>query len=1008
MIGAMMGIDRNSNRRTSAKKFSGTQNKNNFANKGKVGFNNNKNKGGFDKQKKSFVNKEFGNQKNLAVSNQGLGDNQWKSSKPQNTKFTSTNKQLSPHKSSDHKFDRKDKFANNQWSDKNKKTSDKRDGKRDFEYDKKIPINSYKKRVDNKFSSNSHNNSFNQEKYNPKNKKDFHKDSPYGQSREKKSYNQPYNQGSKTPTTPNPSGNQLRTRSGNIFGINHNDRQKDNNSFANFKTKGSFTKQRDFTNKKKDYPRDNTHFKDTYRPTNQSTNPKTFKKNPTPKSDSQSHPLDDLQTVLLPKPISTPQIRRAEKLKNTKSESITGVLEGNAKGYAFVRVDTQDSIQPQDDVFIPARSLNGAIHGDRVLVRLSIYNGRPEGEVIRIIEHSNHLICRLSLQRGMYVATPMDTRISKTIQIDRASTQNAIDGDTVVVELSTTKGDTLQGSITEVLGSEGDIGLDVLTIIRGFGLREEFEKNTIDEAISLPKVVTKEQTKNRIDFREELVITIDGDDTKDIDDAVSVVSHKDGWTLSVHIADVAEYVKAGSSLDNEAFKRGTSVYFADRVLPMLPRQLSNGICSLNPTLDRLTLSLIMEINKEGIVTNSKICEGIINSIQLTYNKVTTILASGVLDPSSAITTIKNFGLDGVNDNNAQNLYTMLVEMDKLRTVLVKKRWSGGSIDFDLPEAKITIDARGTAIDVTRQERDNSHKMIEEFMLIANKTIAQKFDSQKIPFVYRTHAKPDSKKIETLTDFLSSLGYALKGDKENITPMDIRRLLEDIDPRHQKAVNTITLRSMQKASYEPHNNGHFGLAFDDYTHFTSPIRRYPDLAIHRIIKDYLHKDKTLIKKYKDFVVSASKQASKTERIAEEAERKVDELKKAEYIRGHIGESYTGIISGIIEKGIFVELPNTIEGMIKTENLKGFFTYEPKSMSLVSGSHTYHIGDTLKIKVHDINDTKIEFVLANSTLMIDNLKPSKKRQKSISNQKSTNHKGSRQYTKTKFKKTNSRKR
>jgi len=648
-----------------------------------------------------------------------------------------------------------------------------------------------------------------------------------------------------------------------------------------------------------------------------------------------------------------------------KSESVSGVLEGNAKGFAFLR------LEDSDDIFIPARKMSGAMHGDKVLVRASKYNGRVEGEVVSILERAPDIVGKISIQRGLCFVTPLDSRIARQIDIDRSSTNNAIDGDTVVVKLETSTSNHLYGKVVEVLGSEGDIGVDVLAIIRSFGLRENFDKKTTQEAQQLPKTVSSQQLERRFDFREKLVVTIDGDDTKDIDDAVSVVATGYGWNLSVHIADVAEYVLQGSALDKEAFRRGTSVYFADRVLPMLPRELSNGICSLNPMVDRLTVSLIMDIDKNGNVLNAEIIEGIVKCIQLTYFKVSAVLQGG-------IDVLRQLNLQGVGSNIHQ-LYEMILEMDKLRAVLHKKRMDNGSIDFDLPESKIIIDGQGRAVDVKRAERDNSNRIIEEFMLVANQTIAKKFYELKVPFVYRVHQKPDSKKIESLNDFVTSLGYVLKGNHENISSMDIRRLVESVDARHQKAINTVALRSMMKASYEADSQGHFGLAFEYYTHFTSPIRRYPDLAIHRIIKEYLKADVKGTKKYKGWVNEVAKQSSKCERLAEEAERKVDDLKKCEYAKDHIGESHTGTISGIIERGIFVELPNTIEGMIKVENLGGTFVYEPKSFKLIGNKTTYSIGDEIQITIYAVDsvNNKIEFV----TPDFDKIKKNQKSSKNI---------------------------
>lgn len=624
----------------------------------------------------------------------------------------------------------------------------------------------------------------------------------------------------------------------------------------------------------------------------------------------------------------------------------TGRIQGNAKGFGFFVPD-----DGTDDLFVPPRALHGALHGDTVeAVRVSANRGAGEAEVVRVLERGmKSIVGTFEAGAACGFVVPDCHNLAKDIYIPLYASMGAVNGDKVLVEIvDYPAGKKPEGKVTEVLGKTGDPGVDILSIIRAHDLIEEFPAAVLSEARRVPQTVSEELAAKRRDYRDETIITIDGDDSKDFDDAVTLrVKSNGNYRLGVHIADVAEYVRAGSKLDKEAYKRGTSVYMCDRVLPMLPVELSNGICSLNEGEDRLTLSVIIELDKSGNIVKHKLREGVIRSkARMTYTQVAKILDG-----------------DETLRSRYAEIVPMLEQMKQLadaREYLRKKR---GCIDFDLSESKIEIDPKtGKVVNITRYPRLISHKIIEEFMLAANEVVAEHFEALKCPFVYRVHQQPPAEKTDSFINFLSALGITFKGDINAPKPVDYAQLLASVDESVSPAVNRVALRSMSKATYEPRNEGHFGLAAPFYCHFTSPIRRYPDLAIHRIIKDYLRNGESALKKYTEFVAEASKRSSERERLAEAAEREVDDLKKAEYMADKIGEEYTGIISGVTEWGIFVELDNSVEGLVRTDDLPdGGYVYNADLMRLDNHTHSFRLGAKADIVVDGVNGSRVAFKL-----------------------------------------------
>ncbi|MGI6142044.1 MAG: ribonuclease R [Caldicoprobacterales bacterium] len=634
---------------------------------------------------------------------------------------------------------------------------------------------------------------------------------------------------------------------------------------------------------------------------------------------------------------------------------LTGRLQGNAKGFGFFIPD-----KGEEDVFISAENLNGAMHNDRILIRLLKSNGRSkEGEVVRILDRANKTVVgTFEKDKNFGYVVPDDRRIYQDIFVPKDEIKDVKNGYKVVAEIVRwpQKRRNPEGRIIEVLGHKDDVGTDILSIIRQFNLPEEFPEQVLQSAGKIPQTIPEEEIKKRKDLRNLRVITIDGADAKDLDDGISIEKNKKGnFVLGVHIADVSYYVKENGAIDREAYARGTSVYLVDRVIPMLPRELSNGVCSLNPNEDRLAFSVIMEIDARGTVVNHTIEESVIRSSQrMVYEDVTRILEKNDAE------LIERYS-DYIDD---------LRNMEALAEILRNKRMRRGSIDFDLDETRITLDLKGRPIDVMPYERGISNRIIEEFMLVCNETVAEFMTWNETPFVYRIHEEPEVEKLLEFNEFIHNFGYHLKGIGGEIHPKTLQNLLEKIKgSREEGIISTVMLRSLKKARYSSENAGHFGLAARFYCHFTAPIRRYPDLIIHRIIKDFLKGglDKERTEYLEGVLPGMADHCSQRERLADEAERETDDLKKAEYMLDKIGMEFDGIISGVTNYGIFVELANTVEGLVRMTALDDdYYVYNEKHYCLI-GERTrkiYRLGDTIRIRVTnvDIPSRNIDFVPA----------------------------------------------
>lgn len=634
---------------------------------------------------------------------------------------------------------------------------------------------------------------------------------------------------------------------------------------------------------------------------------------------------------------------------------IIGKLQGNAKGFGFVICE-----EDIPDIFIPANSMNGALNGDKVVVKTSkkVRNDKKvEGEIIRILERANKTIIGVyEDSRNFGFVVPEENRISQDIFIPKSMRNSAKSGDVVIVEITEwpEKRRNPEGKIIEVLGNKREKGIDILTIIKKFKLPESFPEKVEMFAAAIPNEIPAEEYERREDLRNIRMVTIDGEDAKDLDDAVSIERLPNGnFKLGVHIADVSNYVRENNPLDKEALKRATSVYLIDRVIPMLPKKLSNGICSLNPKVDRLALSCFMQIDHEGKVVDHKIFESVIKtSERMTYTDVTKILRDKDEE------TIKKY----------EYLYEDFKAMEELEQILHNKRIKRGAIDFDFQESKIILDENGKPIEIKPYEREIANRIIEEFMLVCNETIAEHFFWANVPFVYRIHEDPDSEKLEKFNDFVHNLGYIVRWSAE-VHPKQLQEVIEKVKGKKEETVvSTLLLRSLKQARYSPECSGHFGLAARYYCHFTSPIRRYPDLMIHRVIKAYLNGrlDDKSYKKLVGTVDYAAVQSSEMERVAQEAEREVDDLKKAQYMAERIGEEYDGIVSSVTSFGMFVELENTVEGLIHISALTDdYYVYDEKFLSLM-GERTkkiYKLGDEVRIKVDrvDLDSHEIYFQL-----------------------------------------------
>lgn len=628
-----------------------------------------------------------------------------------------------------------------------------------------------------------------------------------------------------------------------------------------------------------------------------------------------------------------------------KMGMVSGAFQGHQRGFGFVIADEE-----RPDIFIPASNVKGAMHGDRVVVKILKDEDRGrkcEGEIIRIIERKNKkLVGIYEDSKNFGFVVPDDQKVAQDIFIPKSGRNDAKSGQIVVVEITRWPESRRnpEGKIIEILGNKGDRGIDILTIIRKHNLPEDFPEDVEKFTLDISEEIPKGEYERRRDLRDVKMMTIDGEDAKDLDDAVSIEMLSNGnFKLGVHIADVSHYVKERNPLDKEAFKRGTSVYLIDRVIPMLPKKLSNGVCSLNPKVDRLALTCFMEIDSNGKVLNHEIMESIIKTNErMTYTDVTKILRDKDEE------TIKKY----------EYLHEDFKNMEKLFEILNKRRFKRGSIDFEFEESKIILDKNGKPIDIRPYERAVSNRIIEEFMLVCNETVAEHMFWLNMPFVYRVHEDPDEEKLMHFNEFVYNLGYFIRHTSE-VHPSMLQEVLEKVKGKKEEmVVSRLLLRSMMKARYSPECLGHFGLAAKYYCHFTSPIRRYPDLIIHRIIKESLNGglSDSRDKKLRKIVEDASKQSSDTEKIAVEAEREVDDLKKAEYMSERIGEEFEGIISSVTNFGMFVELPNTIEGLVHISFLDDdYYSYDEKRILLI-GERTkkvYRLGDELKVKCSKVD-------------------------------------------------------
>ena len=632
----------------------------------------------------------------------------------------------------------------------------------------------------------------------------------------------------------------------------------------------------------------------------------------------------------------------------------TGRLVVNKKGYGFV------DIEGDEDVYIASKNLNGAIHGDLVVVEITSKKGLDlEGRILKIIKRELKTVVGTIIKVDNKLKLKIDDdKININIILEKDSLKNVVEGNKVVASvLSRIDNHNFKGEIIKIIGHINDPGVDILSIAAKHDINDEFNEEVIKEVEALPNEVLESEYIGRTDLRSQMIFTIDGDDTKDIDDAISLRKLENGnYELGVHIADVSHYVKSDSALDKEAYERGTSVYLADRVIPMLPHKLSNGICSLNPNVDRLTISCVMEIDATGEVVNYDIFESVIKSnIQMTYKKVNKILEENIIPE----------GYEKYADT--------LKEMKILADILRKNKTEKGYIDFDLDESKIIVNEKGEAIDVTLRNRGAGEKLIEDFMIAANETVARHIFYMDYPFIYRVHGEPNEEKITKFLHYVSILGYSITGKINKITPKAMQKILEQLKGvKEYSMLSSQLLRSMQKAIYDTKNIGHFGLASKCYTHFTSPIRRYPDTTVHRLLHTYLF-NKNLnidtVRYWENRLPFIAEHSSLKERNSIECEREVDDMKKAEYMEKHIGEKFEGVISGVMSFGIFVELPNLIEGLVHVEDMKGdFYTYDESSFALIGKKNKrgYRLGDDISVIVKSASKEKhtIDFVIDNS--------------------------------------------
>lgn len=632
-------------------------------------------------------------------------------------------------------------------------------------------------------------------------------------------------------------------------------------------------------------------------------------------------------------------VSKKGKYMKPENVALVGTFESTSRGFGFVVIPDRE-----DDIFVKANDTMNAFYHDKVKVVITTEkNGgkRAEGKIVAIVEHEvKEVVGTFQKNRTYGFVIPDNAKINCDIFIPQEFMNGAVEGSKVVASISDygSQSKNPQGKVTEVLGHIDDPGVDIMSIIKAYDLPVEFPESVKKAINDIPDVVSEKDKAGRVDLRNVQMVTIDGEDAKDLDDAVSISKEGPVYHLGVHIADVSHYVTEGSALDKEALKRGTSVYLVDRVIPMIPHKLSNGICSLNQGEDRLALSCLMDIDEKGNIVGHRICETVIN-----------------VDRRMSYTSVKKILVD--NDTNEIMKYKELVPMfhmmEEAAELLRKKRFARGSVDFDFPESKIILDENGHPTDIKPYDRNVATKIIEDFMLAANETVAEDYFWQDMPFLYRTHENPDSEKMRKLATFINNFGYTLRLT-DDLRPKEIQKLLSEIEGSDaENLISRLTLRSMKKAKYTTECVGHFGLAAKYYCHFTSPIRRYPDLQIHRIIKENLHGglNPKRAAHYDAILPDVAVQTSAMERRAADAERDTDKLKMAEYMEQFVGETFDGVVSGVTAWGVYVELPNTIEGMVSINNMKGFYTFDEEHYEMVGelGNRSYKLGQKVKVVV-----------------------------------------------------------
>ncbi len=632
-------------------------------------------------------------------------------------------------------------------------------------------------------------------------------------------------------------------------------------------------------------------------------------------------------------------VSKKGKYMKPENVALVGTFESTSRGFGFVVIPDRE-----DDIFVKANDTMNAFYHDKVKVVITTEkNGgkRAEGKIVVILEHEvKEVVGTFQKNRTYGFVIPDNAKINCDIFIPQEFMNGAVEGSKVVASISDygSQSKNPQGKVTEVLGHIDDPGVDIMSIIKAYDLPVEFPESVKKALNDIPDIVSEKDKAGRVDLKNVQMVTIDGEDAKDLDDAVSISKEGPVYHLGVHIADVSHYVTEGSALDKEALKRGTSVYLVDRVIPMIPHKLSNGICSLNQGEDRLALSCLMDIDEKGNIVGHRICETVIN-----------------VDRRMSYTSVKKILVD--NDTNEIMKYKELVPMfhmmEEAAELLRKKRFARGSVDFDFPESKIILDENGHPTDIKPYDRNVATKIIEDFMLAANETVAEDYFWQDMPFLYRTHENPDPEKMRKLATFINNFGYTLRLT-DDLRPKEIQKLLSEIEGSDaENLISRLTLRSMKKAKYTTECVGHFGLAAKYYCHFTSPIRRYPDLQIHRIIKENLHGG--LSPKRADYydaiLPDVAVQTSAMERRAADAERDTDKLKMAEYMEQFVGETFDGVVSGVTAWGVYVELPNTIEGMVSVNNMKGFYTFDEEHYEMIGelGNRSYKLGQKVKVVV-----------------------------------------------------------